>query len=95
MPKLSQLNETIRMEEDNTNSIDDLPLGERTSPNKTLFNPILSTPIKKKSNSTNKKKSLIKKQNNILGVAVIEERRVTNKTFLFLHHSKSSLLDSS
>ncbi len=71
-------------QEDNTNSIDDLPLGERTSPNKTILNniqtnftpqQILSTPIKKKSNS-NKKKPTVKRQNNTVGVAVIEERRV-------------------
>lgn len=72
------------MNEDNTNSIDDLPLGARTSPSKMMFNQIqtdpsqhvLFTPIKNKpkTNST-KKKSITKKQNDI-GVAVIEERRV-------------------
>lgn len=82
LSKSSTKSETIRMEEDNTNSIDDIPLKERTSPSKTLFNPIFSTPMKKKSNSTNKKKSIIKKQNNILGVAVIEERRVIHS---FIH----------
>jgi hypothetical protein len=73
----------LNSQEDNTNSIDDLPLGERTSPSKTILNniqtnftqQILSTPIKKKSNSI-KKKTNIKRQNNIVGVAVIEERRV-------------------
>ncbi len=69
--------------EDNTISIDDLPLGERTSPNKINFNQIqtnlsqqiISTSIKNKL-ITNKKKIISKRQNNILGVAVIEERRV-------------------
>jgi hypothetical protein len=69
----------LSLQEDNTNSIDDLPLGERTSPNKTILNnisqQILSTPMKKKIISQ-KKKSTIKRQNNIVGVAVIEERRV-------------------
>ena len=75
-------------QEDNTNSIDDLPLGARTSPNKPFINNIqtnftqqqqqlISTPIKKKSNSSTKKKSTVKRQNNIVGVAVIEERRVS------------------
>jgi len=48
----------LSLHEDNTVSIDDLPLGERTSPNKTILNniqtnlsqPIISTPIKKKTN---------------------------------------------
>ena len=94
----------LLLNEDNTNSIDDLPLGERTSPTKILLNNIqtnideqqtFSTPIKKKLNS-NKKKSNLKKQNNIVGVAVIEERRVRhsssiNLTFLFI----SFHLDSS
>ncbi|CAF1382889.1 unnamed protein product [Adineta ricciae] len=71
--------------EDNTNSIDDLPLGERTSPNKPistniglhLTETLSSTPIKKKS-ITIKKKSNPKKVNNIVGVAVIEERRINH-----------------
>lgn len=76
---------SIPFHEDNTNSIDDLPLGERTSPNKPLSNPIesntfnpvlLTTPVKKKTSSNNKKKTSQKKVNNIVGVAVIEERRV-------------------
>jgi hypothetical protein len=75
--------------EDNTLSIDDLPLGERTSPNKTFTNniqnnlsqTILSTPQRKKTNSI-KKKSNHKRLNNSVGVAVIEERRVTFK-FIF------------
>lgn len=78
--------------EDNTNSIDDLPLGERTSPNKPiptnlglhLTQTLSSTPIKKKSNSI-KKKSNHKKVNNIVGVAVIEERRVT-PLFYLIHY---------
>lgn len=72
----------MSFQEDNTNSIDDLPLVERTSPNKTILNhdtnlsqQILSTPIKKKSNPI-KKKPIVKRQNNVVGVAVIEERRV-------------------
>ena len=66
--------------EDNTLSIDDLPLVERTSPNKNIFNNIqtnlsqqnISTPITKKP----KKKPVQKRPNNTVGVAVIEERRV-------------------
>jgi len=84
VPQMNNSNPiNLNSQEDNTNSIDDLPLGERTSPNKTILNniqtnftqQILSTPIKKKSNSI-KKKTNIKRQNNIVGVAVIEERRV-------------------
>lgn len=84
VPQLNDIHPTnLSFNEDNTNSIDDLPLGERTSPNKIILNniqtnlsqQILSTPVKKKSN-TNKKKSNLKQKNNIVGVAVIEERRV-------------------
>lgn len=90
VPQINDTNNPINLSfnEDNTNSYDDIPLGERTSPNKTILNNIqtnlsqqqqqqqtFSTPIKKKSNS-NKKKTNIKRQNNSVGVAVIEERRV-------------------
>jgi hypothetical protein len=76
--------------EDNTVSNDDLPLGERTSPNKTILNniqtnlsrQISSTPIRKKTTNTIKKKSNNKRPNNVVGVAVIEERRVRFHTFI-------------
>ncbi|CAF0803664.1 unnamed protein product [Rotaria sordida] len=83
--EINDINSTsnIYLNEDNTVSIDDLPLGERTSPNKPILNnnqnnlsqPIILTPIKKKQN-TNKKKSISKRTNNTVGVAVIEERRI-------------------
>jgi hypothetical protein len=86
VPQINDKNPiNLSLHEDNTVSIDDLPLGERTSPNKTIQNniqtnlsqTIISTPIKKKPN-TNKKKYNYKRQNNIVGVAVIEERRVSS-----------------
>jgi len=79
VPQINDKNPiNLSLHEDNTASIDDVPLGERTSPNKTILNniqtnlsqTILSTPIKKKTN-TNKKKTNYKRQNNIVGVAVI------------------------
>ncbi|CAF1658248.1 unnamed protein product [Rotaria magnacalcarata] len=74
----------IFFHEDNTLSMDDLPLGERTSPNKPVINSIqtslpqqiISTPIKKKTNANKKKSNNNKRTNNIVGVAVIEERRI-------------------
>jgi hypothetical protein len=77
----------LPLTEDNTLSIDDLPLVERTSPNKPILNiqeillpqQIISTPTKKKS-LTNKTKTNTKRTNNTLGVAVIEERRVRIKS---------------
>ncbi|CAF3234715.1 unnamed protein product [Rotaria socialis] len=74
----------IFFHEDNTLSMDDLPLGERTSPNKHVINniqtnlpqQIISTPIKKKTNANKKKSNNNKRTNNIVGVAVIEERRI-------------------
>jgi hypothetical protein len=81
----------ISFDDDLTSSIDDLPLGERTSPNKSVSSIVegktpvehvpptpmaTATPIKKK-NVPVKKKSGSKRTSNILGVSVIEERRVS------------------
>ncbi|CAF3462828.1 unnamed protein product, partial [Rotaria sp. Silwood2] len=92
--EINEINSTsnICLNEDNTVSIDDLPLGERTSPNKPILNniqsnlsqQISSTPIKKKQINY-KKKPNNKRSNNIVGVAVIEERRVRDFcSFFFL-----------
>ena len=72
---------SLCVNEENTNSIDDLPLGERTSPSKPVNQTVqtvsvLSTPINRKRANSSKKKSSNKRSNNIVGVAVIEERRV-------------------
>ena len=83
----SQTDETNRiistsdfpLHEDNTVSIDDVPLGERASPNKSIGNTVetnSSQPIKRKSNTTRKKSNNSKRANNTVGIAVIEEQRV-------------------